>query len=316
MSVRHGLRRLLISTAAVLSLAACSSTPAEESGVQQDQTEAKEAVQILAPQGAPALAVAGAENNDEVTITYSNGQDILISELSKKDSEYDLIAAPINLGIKCWNEAGTYELAGVLTWGNLYVVSSDENWNEPGKTLAAFGEGAVPGMVFNNLYPEAECEVAYYPSVAEASQTIQAKKADAALLAQPAAFGAISSSKDSENPLAIQTDLQDVWQAEHGSEEKGYPQAALFVKKGSEEKAEPVINEIQSFLESADDNTVEQAIEKAGVDNLGIPSAQAAIKTWLQQNIHFKSAKDSQTDIETFLELFNMELPADMIFSK
>lgn len=318
MSVRNGLGSLLLSGLLCFSMSACSSAPAEDSAVsgnQSAQEETAEKVRVLAPQGAPALAVAGAENSDQAAVEYVAGQDVLVSELAKSDSEYDLIAAPINLGVKSWSEAENFELAGVLTWGNLYIVSSDETWNEEGKTLAAFGEGAVPGMVFVQLYPETNCEVVYYPSVAEASQALQAGKADAALLAQPAAFGAISSSKDSETPLAIQEDLQTLWQTEHETDEKGYPQAALFVKKGAEEEARPVIEEIQAFLESADDNTVEAAVKKAGAENLGIPSEQAAIKTWPQQNIHYKDAVEAKGDIETFLAIFNMSLPTDMIYT-
>lgn len=315
MSFRNGLGKLFLSSAMIFSLAACSSAPADDT-VADDQKEAAETVQILAPQGAPALAVAGAENLENAEIDYVNGQDILISELAKADSEYEVIAAPINLGVKSWAEAQNYELAGVLTWGNLYIVSSDPTWDEEGKTLAAFGEGAVPGMVFSSLYPETNCEVVYYPSVAEASQALQAGKADAALLAQPAAFGAIAATKDSENPAAVQDDLQELWQAVHTSDEKGYPQAALFVKKGSEEQVKPVVEAISSFIESADDNTLTAAIEKAGADNLGIPSAEAAIKTWPQQNIHYKSAADAKDDIEKFLELFGMTLPDDMIVSE
>ena len=83
---------------------------------------------------------------------YVEGQDLLVSELSKADSEYDLIVAPINLGVKTWKESQAYQLDSVLKLGNLYIVSQDENWNESGKTIAAFGEKAVPGMVFNSLY--------------------------------------------------------------------------------------------------------------------------------------------------------------------
>lgn len=307
MSVQCGIMKkaaaALTAAAMTFGIAGCSSA----------SETPKEPVKILAPQGAPALALSGEFGKDNVSVETVEGQDVLVSELAKTDGEYDLIAAPINLGIKSYKEAGAYELAGVLTWGNLYIVSSGEDWNEEGKTIAAFGEGAVPGMVFNSLYPELNAEVVWYPSVAEASAAIQAGQNDAALLAQPAAFGAIASSKDKDQKLEITADLQTEWENAHSSDEKGYPQAALFVKKGTLNNVQPVIDDIQAFLESADDNTVENAIKEAGIENLGIPSEQAAIKTWASQNIHYKSAKEAKDDIDKFLSLFNLSLPDDMI---
>lgn len=312
MSFRNRTGRLAAAFLMSLSLAACSAAPAEDSAAGSDAsgTETAETVKIMAPQGAPALAVLGAEEDENTIIDYVNGQDVLISELAKSDSECDLIAAPVNLGVKSWSEAENYELAGVLTWGNLYIVAGDENWNEEGKTLAAFGEGAVPGMVFSKLYPETACEVVYYPSVAEAGQAVGSGKADAALLAQPAAAGIIGKS---EGSLEIVEDIQTMWQEQNGTDEKGYPQAGLFIKKGSEEKAAQIVKNIQAWIESADDNTLTNAMEKAGVENLGVPSIEVAVKTWPAQNIHFKNAAESEEDLKTFLSLFGMELPENML---
>ena len=59
--------------------------------------------------------------------------------------EYDIIVAPSNLGMTLAAKgADQYELAAVITWGNLYLVAEDEDaLNEEGE-LAAFGEAAVP----------------------------------------------------------------------------------------------------------------------------------------------------------------------------
>lgn len=277
-------------------------------GCSQQSSAQSAPAHILVPAGAPALATIGLDA-DTAEVEYVEGQDVLISELNKKDSEYDVIIAPINLGIKSWSEDENYLLDGIVTWGNLYLIGSDENWNVPGSEVAAFGEGAVPGLVFNEVFDDLSADVTFYPSVAEASQALMAQKADTALLAQPAAAAAMAKTEGT----AVQADLQTLWQEKTGSKMKGYPQAALFVRKGSEEKARAVTEQMSAFLEKASDEEKQAKIEEIGTDKLGVPSAEMAVKTWDAQNIHYKKAADVQEDIEAFLKVFDMELPADIL---
>lgn len=295
MAVQRTLKALA-AAALMLGLAGCAK--------EETATPAK----VLAPQGAPALATIGL-NADTASVEYVEGQDVLISELNKSDGEYDVIIAPINLGIKSWSQGENYMLDGVVTWGNLYMVGSEEDWNVAGNEIAAFGEGAVPGLVFNEVFDELNCDVTFYPSVAEASQALISGTVNTALLAQPAAAAAMGKTEGT----AIQDDLQELWQEKTGSEMKGYPQAALFVKKGSEEKAEAVVQEMSTFLAEADTDSIETRIDEIGADTLGLPSAQIAAKTFAAQNIHYEAAASVRSDIEAFLNVFGMSLPDNII---
>ena len=60
----------------------------------------RSAVHILCPTGAPSLALVGEYENitKDGNIQLVDGTDQLIAELTKADSEYDIIIAPINLG--------------------------------------------------------------------------------------------------------------------------------------------------------------------------------------------------------------------------
>ncbi len=316
MSFRNGLKAGLALVLG-LSLAACSSTsqtPNSESGVEQLETKD---LSVLCPTGAPALAIMGLSMADEApTIEYVDGQDALVSELSKTDGQYDLIVAPVNAGVKTWSAAGEYQLEGVLTWGNLYIVSEGEDWDEPGKTLAAFGESAVPGMVFRELYPETQCTVEYYPSVAEASAALLSGKADAALLAQPAAAGALAKATENGTELSIVADLQTLWGENHEVTQSGYPQAGLFVKKEKAGQVEKAINEIQEYIANADEETIETGVNALGAERLGVPNAKLAAKTWKAQNIHFEKASEVESDLKAFLNVFGIELPEDMIVAQ
>lgn len=111
-------------------------------------------INILCPVGAPALSFVSEYENINKTgkIDFVDGSDQLIAELSKNNSDYDIIVAPINLGAKLiQNKQSDYKIKGIITWGNLYYVgTSDNDLKETGE-LALFGEGAVPQKLLIQL---------------------------------------------------------------------------------------------------------------------------------------------------------------------
>lgn len=296
--------KVFLAAALSIGLVACSSGENEEVNL--------EPVKILCPTGAPGLSLLGALNNDLVTVDFVEGTDVLTAEMAKEDSEYDIIVAPTNLGAKIYTNSPNYNLDAVLTWGNLYLVGK-EGVDLSTANVAAFGEGAVPGMVFKNVYDVDSMNVNWYNSVQEAQQALLTGQVDAALLAQPVAAATIAKGSEQGLNLSVVSDLQELWQTKNEMDIKGFPQASLFVKKDSQEKVSYVLDGIKTFLNSVDDEAISAAIEAVGADKLGIPNAQLAVKTWKAQNINFVSGKDAKKDIEAFLKVFNMELPEGLI---
>lgn len=293
MSFRNGIKAAL---AAVL-LAGCASAPE------------KQEIKALVPAGAPALAMyMGTLDNADVTLDYTQGTDLLTAELAKEDGEYDVIVAPVNLGLKTYEANPVYQCAGVLTWGNLYMVGKDEEvLSDPAAEVAAFGEGAIPGMVFNSVQAEDIAgNVTWYPSVAEAQQALLAGKADAALLAEPA----VSAATAKDDSLKVISDLQTLWKDKEGSERTGYPQAAVFVKESvSDDFITGLAEALDAVNVKEQSEEMVQEIEDADPEKLGVPSAQIAVKSWPGQNIHFVRAADARGDVETFLKKMNMTIP-------
>ena len=127
----------------------------------------EETVRILCPTGAPALALVGEYDNISKNgeIQFVDGTDQLIAQLSKADSEYDIIIAPINIGAQLIAKNQTsYRLKSILTWGNLYLVgTSQDALNETGE-LALFGEGAVPQKIIETVDLSIRLEPHYYSS--------------------------------------------------------------------------------------------------------------------------------------------------------
>lgn len=296
--------KVFLAAALSIGLAACSSGGNEE--------VKPEPVKILCPTGAPGLSLLGALNNDLVTVDFVEGTDVLTAEMAKEDSEYDIIVAPTNLGAKIYTNSPNYNLDAVLTWGNLYLVGK-EGVDLSTANIAAFGESAVPGMVFKNVYDVDSMNVNWYNSVQEAQQALLTGQVDAALLAQPVAAATIAKGSEQGLNLSVVSDLQELWQTKNEMDIKGFPQASLFVKKDSQEKVSYVLDAVKTFLNSVDDEAISAAIEAVGADKLGIPNAQLAVKTWKAQNINFVSGKDAKKDIEAFLKVFNMELPEGLI---
>jgi NitT/TauT family transport system substrate-binding protein len=311
MSVRRGIKALLALSLS-LGIAACSNTSdtSSDTANSAETEEQTETIKVLVPSGAPALALLGAYDQENIDVEIVEGSDVLSAELAKSDSEYDVIVAPINLGVKVYETTQTYKLDSVLTWGNLYLVGTqDSQWSEPDTTIAAFGQSAVPGLVYNSLFAAQEDQTTWYPSVAEASQALLAKQEDMALLAMPAAAAAIAKGEENGLDLKIIADLQTLWQMEHDTDEKGYPQAAVFVKEEDEAKAQTLTSAVQAFLDEADTDSIEAKVDEVGAEKLGVPSAALAAKTWASQNIHYKKASQAKDDIASFLEVFNITLP-------
>lgn len=294
---------LALAAAMAFGLSACStSTPKEET---------IEPVSILCPTGAPALSIQGAADLEDVSIEYVDGSDLLTSELAKEDGEYDIIVAPTNVGAKVYSESKSYNLDAVLTWGNLYLVGP-EGTDLKTASIAAFGQNAVPGLVFNQVEEEG-LNVTWYSSAAEAQQALLTDQQQVALLAQPVAQATIAKAKENGKELSVLQDLQSLWQEKTGSEDAGYPQASLFVKSGEEDKVSRVLEGIETFIADADEDTLTSAIDDAGAENLGVPNTQIAVKTWKQQNIRYVKGADAKEDIENFLKVFNIELPKGLI---
>lgn len=292
----------LLTAAALVVLSACSTTPKEP-----------EKITILAPQGAPALATLSVYGSTYADVTTVSGSDLLTSELAKDEAAYDIIIAPINLGAKMMEKKNTnYALHSVITWGNLYIVGSEDYNLTDG--LAAFGEHAVPAMILS--HSGIQTTPTYYNSVQDVQAQLLSGMVQAGLLAEPAVTAIIAKAKQQGLELNVITDMQEQYQIYNDTDSKGYPQAAIFVKEGREENVQEVLAQIETFVnETALDSPDEigKFIEHAGIDNLGIPSADIAIQSWERQNIKLVKAEEVNDEITTFLSLFDITFDASMI---
>lgn len=297
-----------------LSLMAACSAPKEVEAPENEIVS----YSVLAPKGAPALGVVRAMTNDRGDqYTLVDGADVLTTELAKEESEYDIIVAPINVGAKLISAGKSpYKLAAVLTWGNLYVIGT-EDANDT-HAIAAFGEAAVPGKVFGEVWKKLEMsnDVVYYPSVTEAQASLLSGKAKLALIAEPAVTATIAKAKANGMELSVKMDVQAKWEEIYGS--YGYPQAAVFVKNSAYENNEYSVNAYLDSLNNSINTDLDAfmaAIEKVGAEELGVPNAQVATKSYDRQNIKYVVASEVKKEIQDFLTVFGITV-GDEIYLK
>lgn len=279
-----------------------------------------EPVKIMAPMGATALSILGLYEDENISIDTVDGSDVLSAEFNKKDG-YDVIIAPINLGAKIISSGKSeYVLDRVVTWGNLYVVGTGEEAFSTEGVFAAFGEETVPQKVLmNSLDIETmQASITYFSSVNDVQAQLLSGKANVGLLAEPAATATIAKAKEKGIDLKILKDIQNEYQNKQQTQSKGYPQAALFVRKDRVNTVTPYIEKAMNFANETvlqDENAIMDAIEKATIEKLGVPSAEISQKTWARQNIKFVKANTVKDEIHTFLSQFNIKLK-DTYFTK
>lgn len=295
------MKKLLI-LVVLLVLSACSPKP---------QAEVK--LTVMAPKGAPAVTLIPLLNDTEDRITLVDGAELLTAELIK--GEMDLIIAPINLGVKLIEEGNAnYELAAVLTWGNLYIVDARpaiSMINDP-EPLAMFGVGSVPEMILNTVNEKLPFRFERVPfaSVADVRGQLLADAYRFGLLAEPVASATIAASTAAGKPFIVITDLQELWKEVTGFD--NYPQAALFVRKDLDKDAAVTarITVMADYVTSIDENPslITADITTWTPAALGLPAAPVVISAWEKLNVEVRDASEVKAEIEAFLNRFNLSV--------
>ena len=282
------------------------------------------ALKILAPSGAPALALVELFSLPEkYSIHVVDGSDVLQAAFVQPDSEYDVIIAPTNLGVKLIQSGKTeYQLAGVVTWGNLYVLAENEDVLKNENTVfAGFGQQAVPGLVFESIKDHLGIhEINYFNSVTEAQAALLSGNADAALIAEPAATAAIAKANEKGMNLKIVADVQDLWHLETGS--LGYPQASVFVKATEKNRQqihsliEHISNTIDKYHKYAQESQydlIASGIDSAQAETLGVPNSAVCAKSYSRLGLDYRPASECEKELQDFLRLFNIEYAQDSV---
>ena len=273
----------------------------------------KEQITIIAPKGAPALALLPLLIDGIDDIKLVDGTDVISAQFINAATGSDIIIAPINLGAALITKGKSkYKLYGIITWGNLYVVAdSAEALNQEG-TLAMFGQAAVPQKIWDSVSESLKSKrtVQYFNSVADVQVQLLTKKMNVGLLAEPAVSAAIAKAKTAGFTLQVVADLQAEWKKVTGLE--NYPQAAIFVKEDADaamlKQVDLRFSEMKKYVASvtSDTSKVVADVKTVTPEVLGVASGEIIASAWAKMNIKPTKAADSVKEITEFLKLFGI----------
>ena len=270
---------------------------------------------IVAPNGAPAMAVAGiwAENADEVKVINAD----TIAE-AFESAEADFIIAPVNAGAKLFKAGkSTYRLAAVITWGNLVFASKTEGFTPDminGKKLVLFGENTINASVALYVLAEKGIDpesVEYLAGAAE-TQALLLNGDDGVIVmtAEPA----VTAAKMKDETI-VSVPLNDLYKEVTGFD--GFTQAGLFVREATaQENPELVKTGLEEIRASADMCGKDpETVSKNVVAMEILPKEPVALKALPGCSIRYMDAADAREQVEATAAIdpgqFGGELPAD-----
>lgn len=261
---------------------------------------------LLVPSGSPLIAIAGVISETDSQIVV--GPAAIPAEFTKQ--EKDIIVAPIIVGTKLFNAgASKYQLAAVIGWGNLYIVSRHEInslVDLENKNLAAFGEHATPGIIIKSIINEKN--ITFFDSVPDVVGPFKKGQYDFALISEPFLSTLIRTSDESLHVYDLKDDetLPKV------------SQVGIFINPDSDK-----LSQVNSFLKSVENNITnlnQNPTDYAkkivdSVDNLDKLGEELISEAIPKLNLDYVKALDAKADYITFLE-FLKEINPELIGGK
>ncbi len=144
------MKKQLLLLGLIATLSACTNTG---NNVSYHKTDLK----MLAPTGAPAVALSGYANALETT---TDPQNALMPKFMT--NEYDIIVAPTHGGLTKIKQGANYLLAATVSFGNFYLLSTgkdDDGVLNNGDKVMYFQPTDIPGKVFKYLYSNLELDL-------------------------------------------------------------------------------------------------------------------------------------------------------------
>ncbi len=280
-------------------------------------------ITVVAPQGAPAVAVANVAVDDKDNYSFINANNIA-EQFTANDK--DIIIAPVNTGASLYaseEKKSTYKLGAVVTWGNLYFATRRTDITTindlANKTVTLFGEKTINSSLAKYVLNQKNISIdASYVNSAEDTKTLLTSDANAIVMTAEPALTAVSNQLKQQNVTVTSFAISDLYK--EVSENSEYTQAALFIKADTIENHKKKLDEFLTKVKESCD-LVASDVEKTAnnviaLGNTGLPSALPVLKVALPKcNIKYVSAVDAKSALEKTAAIdiakFGGALPAD-----
>ena len=293
----------------------CSNT--EEDNKDEAKDVKKVTVNVGAPEGLPAIAIAklAQENpqikeNYEVKYTLEATSDALSTDVMKEG--LDIAIVPSNMASIAYNKTSNYQIAGTVGMGSFYLVSSDEDIKGldsslEGKEVGNIGKGLTPDITVQALLKEKDVDLSkvtfnYSNEASDLVSLLATGKLTTGIVPEPALSGLLTKNSD----LKVICGVNDTWK-DVFKNENGYPQSTLIIKTSfAKENGEFV----ESFIKSLDKNiqwtnkNPKEAGEFAAKFGVNI-KAPLLVKAIDRTNLKFIAIEDSKDDYQKYFEILN-----------
>lgn len=293
----------------------CSNT--EEDNKDEAKDVKKVTVNVGAPEGLPAIAIAklAQENpqikeNYEVKYTLEATSDALSTDVMKEG--LDIAIVPSNMASIAYNKTSNYQIAGTVGMGSFYLVSSDEDIKGldsslEGKEVGNIGKGLTPDITVQALLKEKDVDLSkvtfnYSNEASDLVSLLATGKLTTGIVPEPALSGLLTKNSD----LKVICGVNDTWK-DVFKNENGYPQSTLIIKTSfAKENSEFV----ESFIKSLDENiewtneNPKEAGEFAAKFGVNI-KAPLLVKAIDRTNLKFIAIEESKDDYKNYFEILN-----------
>ena len=274
---------------------------------------------FVAPDGAPALAIAKFINDDENFGTEANFEYSVVSSTAINNailgSASDFVVMPLNSATKLYKNNGKedYVMAAVLTHGNFYIMSKadiDDVQDLIGRVVFVPNPGKVPDWTFqaalkglnveyvkNDQPVSGKVAIKYFNSPQDFNALLIQNPENVGLVPEPA----VSVLKG--KGVSAVLDLQQMFDAEKSA----YPQAVLMVKKSVAEKHPELITKIGNafstnveWVKSNPSSAVNAVKAKFETTTLNPDVINSATVDGCK--IFWQSATDAKTEVNAYIQ--------------
>lgn len=277
-------------------------------------------VTVYAPDGAPALAIARLLQEDTETdgVTYRVVNPQTISayvSYKKSDQNADVCILPFTTATQRLGTGTTYQTLGVVTHGNLYLISKDPTPITDvsmlsGETVGVLQLQSAPGQVFKSILHKNGVADVTLTGITGAGDVGALNGVNYYLLAEPA----VTAQKS--NGYHIVGDVQALYGGENG-----FPQAVLVAKKELLKKNPAFVRDFvkdmqdsaEWLLSSATGTEIVSAVAShtfGGYASCGgaqtyettLKAPHLKTETLSRLGVRFTQSKDAKTEMKAFLQ--------------
>ncbi len=279
--------------------------------------EEKTTIDVITPQGSPALAALYLHENEAYEMDIVNGPDPLVSAFGS--GSHDVILAPTNLGAKMHASGSDYRFLGAITFGNYYLVTQQQDGftfdSLDGKEIVMFGRMQTGDAIVQYLCQDTGIEPSFtYVDSVQSASALWLENPETIILTAEPSLSVLSANHD----LSI-IDIQEIYQETTG--DGSYPQAGVFVNKRlSEDRMDEIASDIEASVEDVLDDPDSAATFAASLD---YPFPESVMASAIPRcHLGFIAADDVKDDLEAYFtrlsqlnpQLYGGELPEEKFY--